>query len=368
MGAPRRIPALLWPGLIALAMLGLALVVGTLEPPGPGGGRGPMLPRVPAPATDFRALLRAFGVGSSLWYAVLLALVPLVWVSRKLDPERLGWRRTALLAAALVVGLAALSASIRYLAVYGGAPLKPPIGAFLQAEGARHLLAWVAVGGMVALVEGARRSIGSRLEQARLRSELAEQRLLTLTAQLHPHFLFNTLQGISTLIHRDADAADEMLALLGDLLRDALRHRDRPMVTLGEELRFARTYLAIIRTRFADRFAYDVDVPDALLDQAVPLFLLQPLIENAVQHGIGERIEGGRVTIRGRERNGRVILEVLDDGAGGRERDREGIGLGNTRARLATAFGGAASLELVDGEVGSVARIEIPRRAMEPSA
>ncbi|MEZ4586751.1 MAG: hypothetical protein R2909_10155 [Gemmatimonadales bacterium] len=138
--------------------------------------------------------------------------------------------------------------------------------------------------------------------------------------------------------------------------RDALRHRDRPIVTLGEELRFARTYLAIIRTRFADRFAYDVDVPDALLDQAVPLFLLQPLIENAVQHGIGERIEGGRVTIRGRERNDRVILEVLDDGAGGREPDPEGIGLGNTCSPTRDGVREAASLELVDGEVGSAAR------------
>ncbi|MGH7291897.1 MAG: sensor histidine kinase [Myxococcota bacterium] len=227
------------------------------------------------------------------------------------------------------------------------------------------VLPGIAVTGIVVAIEARRRAIRARVERERLRAEVAEQRLVALTGQLHPHVLFNTLQGISTLIHRDPEAADEMLAKLSDLLRDLLRHRDRALVPLEDEIRYARTYLEIAHLRFADRLTFDIDVAAGLERSSVPLFILQPLVENALAHGIGPRAAGGRVSLKAWQSNGRLRMEVTDDGAGlpANGSMRDGIGLSNTRERLRAMFGTDHDFSLCPANGGGVvAHIEIPYR------
>jgi sensor histidine kinase YesM len=200
------------------------------------------------------------------------------------------------------------------------------------------------------------------LERERLRAEAAEQRLVALSSQLQPHFLFNTLQGISTLIHRDPQAADEMLTKLSDLLRDVLRDRDRTRVPLADEIRYARTWLEIAQIRFGHRLTFAIDAPDEVQHASVPLFLLQPLIENALKHGVGAQIRGGHIAIRATRLDDRLIIEVRDDGPGFGTTLTDRVGLGNTRERLQAAFPGdyRVSLGSADGSTGAVVRIDIP--------
>jgi tetratricopeptide (TPR) repeat protein len=240
--------------------------------------------------------------------------------------------------------------------------------AFLPMAVRQHFLPWAAVVGAVGVFEARRRSRMSAIERERLRAEAAEQRLVALSSQLQPHFLFNTLQGISTLIHRDPQTADEMLTRLSDLLRDVLGNRDRTRVRFADEIRYARTYLEIAQIRFGPRLTFEIDVPDELQHASVPLFLLQPLIENALKHGVGAQIRGGRITIRGRRHGDRLHIEVSDDGPGfGAPAPLERVGLGNTRERLNAAFPNDHALSLVN-DGGAYVRIEIPWREEQVTA
>ena len=199
------------------------------------------------------------------------------------------------------------------------------------------------------------------------KTRLAEARLETLTAQLQPHFLFNTLHAISTLMHRDVNAADTMVARLGDLLRRTLDGGDRPEVPLAEELRLLDAYLDIARVRFEDRLTVDMSIPTETAGALVPRFVLQPLVENALQHGIGSRHGRGRVTIQARRDGERLCLSVADDGEAGALQGngfpREGIGLTNTRQRLRERYGPDHSLHLTRGEDGGLlVAVNIPFR------
>jgi two-component system, LytTR family, sensor kinase len=327
-----------------------------------------MLPRMPGPAPDFPSLLYMLGVGSMIWYAVVLAFPLLLLGARRIDADRQGRLRAIAIPAAAIFALIAATSVLQYWLLYREAPMQPPLGAYLPQALRIHVLPWIAVAGIAGAIEARRRAVHAALDRERLRTQIAEQRLIALTGQLHPHFLFNTLQGISTLIHRDPDAADEMLAKLSDLLRDLLRHRDQALVPLGDELRYARTYLEIAQLRFADRLEFQLDVAPSLDQASVPLFILQPLVENALAHGIGGRARGGRVTVKAARQGDRLMLEVADDGAGltTSTTRREGIGLSNTRERLRATFDGdhAFSLEPVPSG-GAIARIDIPFRLHE---
>jgi two-component sensor histidine kinase len=310
------------------------------------------------------------GVGSFIWYAVIVALPVLLWAARKVDTEKRSMARIVAISLATVIGAMAVTTVIQYFLIYDDARYRPPFLLYLPEGIRQNVLPWIAVVAVVLAVEGRRRAVKSRIERERLRAQIAEQRLVALTGQLHPHFLFNTLQGISTLIHRDPNAADEMLGKLSDLLRDVLRHREQAAVSLGDEIRYARTYLEIARIRFADRLDFTIDVAAALNDAAVPLFILQPLLENALGHGIGQRAEGGRITVTAQRVGDRLILEVADNGAGlpPTGQLKEGIGLGNTRERLRASFDTDQKLvleSLDDG--GTAARIEIPYTVISPS-
>ncbi len=210
------------------------------------------------------------------------------------------------------------------------------------------------------------------VKASQLKAELAEAQLQitraelqSLKMQLHPHFLFNTLNSISALLDEDAHAADEMLARLGDFLRLTLENSGAQTVALQEELEFLRRYLEIEQVRFQDRLTVKFDIEPETLTAQVPNMILQPIIENAIRHGIVERIAGGAIEIKARRENDKLILQVKDNGAGLHANpatsNGQGVGLSNTRARLQQIYGTAHRFELENAsEGGTVARLEIP--------
>jgi two-component system, LytTR family, sensor kinase len=211
------------------------------------------------------------------------------------------------------------------------------------------------------------------VEASRLSAQLAEARLGALRMQLHPHFLFNSLNA-ATVLARDGDTAGvaRMLTLLSDLLRDVLRTEATHLIPLEDELSFARRYLDIERVRFADRLRVMETVDDTVRAALVPPFVLQPLIENAVRHGIAPRAAGGTVEIGARVADGDTVeLWVTDDGVGlpadWNGADDYGIGLSNSDARLAALPGGAGTLE-PSSEVGRGTRCvaRLPARWRQP--
>jgi LytS/YehU family sensor histidine kinase len=185
--------------------------------------------------------------------------------------------------------------------------------------------------------------------------------------QLQPHFLFNTLNTIAEMIHEDPDTADGMVAGLSDLLRRTLDLGSTQEITLAEELDLVSRYLAIQQARFGDRLRVRVDVPDEARGARVPALLLQPIVENAIRHGLAARLDAGRIDIEARANGASLVITVTDDGAGDATFDSargtvERVGLGNTRARLDAMYGGRAALTLAraDGR-GARVTIEIPR-------
>jgi len=191
---------------------------------------------------------------------------------------------------------------------------------------------------------------------AELEKLLAESRLQALQMQLNPHFLFNTLNAIASLMHRDVEAADRMLVRLSELLRMALESVQTQEVPLREELRFLSRYLEIERIRFGGRLEIEMNMPPDTLDLLVPNLVLQPLVENALRHGLQTRAGPGRLALAARRENGTLLLTVQDNGCGlPKDRPlREGIGLSNTRARLSQLYGAQHSLRLEPAPGGGV--------------
>ena len=226
----------------------------------------------------------------------------------------------------------------------------------------------MAVLGVVHAIEYGRSLRETRLRASQLESHLSNARLEVLRSELQPHFLFNALHAISTLMHRDVEAADEMVTHLGDLLRLSLQTRSVQEVPLREELSVLEPYLNIVRIRFGDRLTISVDVDPGLLEVRVPLFILQPLVENAIHHGIARRAGAGRIVIRARGDADSVQITVSDDGAGiASDGVPEGVGLSNSRLRLEQLYGTRGGLVL-KGHPGSGAEavVTIPRAGREP--
>lgn len=203
------------------------------------------------------------------------------------------------------------------------------------------------------------------LRASQLEARLAQTRLQVLKMQLHPHFLFNTLNAISELVYKDPEVAEQMITNLSDLLRLSLVNVGVQEVPLQQELEFLKKYLDIEETRFHDRLQVEMNIDPQTLDASVPNMILQPLVENAIKHGIAPRSWGGRVEIRAEKQNGSLILHVNDDGVGlpnGNAEDlKEGVGLSNTRARLNHLYGTKHRFDLKPSEDGGVRlNIEIP--------
>lgn len=202
----------------------------------------------------------------------------------------------------------------------------------------------------------------------RLEAQLAEARLLVLRAQLEPHFLFNALNTISVLMRENVDDADRVLVLLSGLLRRALDTSTAGEIELRHEIAFAEAYLALEQIRFADRLTYRFDVEPQLLDLRVPSLILQPLIENAVRHGLRERKADGSIEIAAERQSDMLWLTVRDNGKGMAANASAGVGLSNTRSRLALLYGERHSFDLLPAPGGGLlARIGIPLSAGEVS-
>jgi sensor histidine kinase YesM len=199
------------------------------------------------------------------------------------------------------------------------------------------------------------------LAASQLESQLAQAQLQALKMQLHPHFLFNTLNSISALLRHDVETADLMIERLGDFLRMTLDNPGAQDVTLKEELDFLSCYLSIEKIRLQDRLDTQIDVEPQVLDARVPNLILQPIVENAIRHGIAPRSTPGRVEIAARRHRSMLLMCVRDNGPGIRSPNGEGVGLSNTRARLARLYGSGYRFELENApEGGLVVTLEIP--------
>jgi len=187
------------------------------------------------------------------------------------------------------------------------------------------------------------------VQASRLEGQLAKAQLHSLKSQLHPHFLFNSLNAISTLMRTDMDSAERMLDMLAELLRRSLRESAVQEVPLHQEMDFVGRYLDIEKVRFSNRLNVVMDIHPEVPEALVPHLILQPLVENAIRHGIGPKVDPGTVRITARRENDYLVLEVSDDGMGpGLRRSSmtgEGVGLTNTQARLDQMFGGKARME-----------------------
>lgn len=196
---------------------------------------------------------------------------------------------------------------------------------------------------------------------------LKQAELEMLRMQLRPHFFFNTLNAISALIYRSPKEADRMIVQLGDLFRIALNKDKTQEVSLKEELEFTQSFLQIHKTLMGKRLQTEWEIDPDALDAAVPNLILQPLAENAIQHGLAPMEAGGRITIRAARQNGNLLLQVSDDGTGFdaaiESLDGGGIGLSNTRARLENLYGERQKFSIEASPAGGVSvRIEIPFR------
>ncbi len=187
--------------------------------------------------------------------------------------------------------------------------------------------------------------------------------------QLNPHFLFNSLNAITVLVRdHNTAAASQTLELLSDLLRQVLRTDETHETTLSRKLQFLERYLAIEQVRFSDRLRPRFEIDPTVAQAAVPRFLLQPLVENALRHGIAQRADAGLVKVSARREGNELVLTVRDDGAGlsSMPDTGSGVGLSNTRARLAALYGGTATLEITNAEGGGVvATVRLPYHEAE---
>jgi LytS/YehU family sensor histidine kinase len=216
-----------------------------------------------------------------------------------------------------------------------------------------------------------RESRERELRAARLQTQLAEAQLHALGAQLQPHFLFNTLNAISALVRHEPKRAEQLIARLSELLREMLDNGDRAEVTLGEELAFLEKYVDIQEARFGPRLRVAFEVAPAALDARVPRLVLQPLVENAIRHGVSRRTGGGTVTVtasccgEGTDgAGGRLTLTVRDDGVGlAAAGAPDGVGLRTTRARLRQLYGDAQEFTIAPADGGgTVCVVRIPCR------
>jgi signal transduction histidine kinase len=311
-------------------------------------------------------------VGWSLgdWYVWAVMSLPIVQLARRFRFDGVKWGRNVAihLAASAVcsLGYMALRAGVgQAQSRLGGTPVSfaetfNPL--LVKTFHFNLLIYWVIVSVSHAF-DYYRQMQERELRAAELEKRLAQARLQALQMQLNPHFLFNSLHAISALVHKDAELADQMITRLSDLLRYALESTDAQEVPLRQELDFLRRYLEIEQTRFGDRLSVRLEIAPETLDALVPNLLLQPLVENAIRHGIEPRAKPGRIELRSRRESGQLKLEVRDNGVGlSPDREvEEGVGLSNTRARLKQLYGDRHRFELAEEPSGGLAvRLELP--------
>lgn len=310
--------------------------------------------------TDLQDVLLSEMVSAALWVPCTLWLL---WWAARTPIERERWAAPlAWLSLAILVVVVFRAAAILALDPWIGFQSTPPRwGDLLLASMLRNaLMGCLIVGVGHALVYAQRSRTRERQAQV-LQEQLTQARLDALSAQLNPHFLFNTLNSIAEMVHHDADAADRMLVQLGSLLRDSLEAGRQQHTTLHDELEVVSCYIGIEQVRLGDRLQFQRDISEDALYAQVPRLVLQPLVENAVTHAVAHRRSPSTVVVRARCEGARLILEVIDDGSGVPPKPGFGVGLANTRARLECLYGEDQSLEItVLPGGGTRARVSLP--------
>jgi two-component system, LytTR family, sensor kinase len=321
------------------------------------------------------------GVRMLDWYTCALFLPALVWLARRFPlggpdtPRNVAVQLTTPIL--FVVLKYALLLPIEHRL---GRPDSLTLSGVLAANAVTELMIFWAASAAIHGVEFYRRLRARERQALILEQRLTRARLDALTAQIRPHFLFNTLNSITTLIRRDPEGAERMVMQLADLLSATLRSPEEQEISLHEEMVLLDSYLSIMQVRFGSRLSVERDVSPSATGALVPAFILQPLVENALEHGIARRPGPGRIRIAAFRNNGSLELLVGDDGPGivgeggpgindSPSSGTSGIGLSNTRKRLAELYSGGATLTIDSraGE-GTDVRIAIPFRANTDAA
>ena len=254
----------------------------------------------------------------------------------------------------------------------GGALIGYTIAAILLGHGLRHISTMtiaialaVAVGAVAGLASRKQALAEFKVERERMETQrlLVTARLQVLQAQIEPHFLFNTLANVSSLIGSDPAGARKMVDELCVFLRAALDSTRRPSNNLRREVEIVEAYLSVLKVRMGERLDYAIDVPAELLEIDIPSMILQPLIENAVQHGIEPSLQGGVLRIEGRRIDDTLKLTVMDNGIGFGEQIEENVGMGTVRERLQVLYGERGGLHMARREGWTHVIVELPLNA-----
>ena len=311
---------------------------------------------------------------------ICAALTPVIlWLNRRIPIERKGWLKSGSLHLLFSLAFSAVELAIHSAVILWFRLLPDLTSSFVAVYVALLRVAfqqnvvtyWVILGISRTIrmyrkfQEREKESLRLELAASEMKARLARAQMSALKAQLQPHFLFNTLNAVMVLVRqRKGPEAEETLARLSDLLRFVLEDVESQQVPLSRELEFVRLYLSIEQVRFQDRLRIDVLVGPEAREAAVPHMLLQPIVENAVRHGIGRSSSAGRIEIRAERVDGRLKVEVRDDGPGlgaAPPGAAHGIGLANTRARLRQMYGDSARLTLENApDRGAVATVVLP--------
>jgi two-component system LytT family sensor kinase len=299
------------------------------------------------PVTYWRSLVI---LNCTYWYVWAIVTPAIVWLSQHFRLERQGlWRALVIHVPAVAIfsfgHIAAMAGTQWWLATVEGRTFW--FWQYFRRSSLENfdweMITYFAIAGLSHAVLYYREAHDRAIRTSQLETKLVEAQMAALQQQLHPHFLFNTLHAISALMHRDVEAADRTLMRLSDLLRLTLDNIGRQEVTLKTELEFLTKYVEIEQTRFADRLTVRFDIQPDTLDAMVPNLVLQPLVENAIKHGVAKKTEPGHIDITARRETDKLRLEVRDDGVGLSDDSwtalQKGIGVSTTRARLEHLFG-----------------------------
>jgi signal transduction histidine kinase len=292
------------------------------------------------------------------WYVFAVLSLPAAWLARRYALEPGNWlsRLAVHLAASVVFSLAYMVLRGGLGAAQSGAEFSEAFRPLLVKTWHFNLLIYWVVLAVTHAFAYYRKFRERELRATELERSLAEAKLQALQMQLNPHFLFNALNSISALMHKDVEAADRMVARLSQLLRAALDTSDEQEVELRKEVQLLNLYLGIEKIRFGDRLEVRLELPPETLEARVPNLILQPLVENAIRHGIEPRRRRGVIEVISAKQDGWLSLLVRDNGSGLPKEGcfREGVGLANTRERLRELYGENHQVALSNSEAGGL--------------
>jgi signal transduction histidine kinase len=276
-------------------------------------------------------LVDGTGLGIGTW--------AICWLADEYPMEVLTWRHALLVVLPALVVIAFLNFSLAYAATRAFGQTPPPFAESLMLSLHPRIFVSFLILGVAYAVRHYFVLRERTREAARLETEVLRAEIVALRSQLQPHFLLNVLNVIGGQVRTAPAVAEEMIGRVGNLLRMSAAQVERPLTTIGEEIDFLGAYLEVQRLRLGDRLRARITVENELLTHTLPSFLIQPLVENAVKHGVERALHPSLITIDVRREETMLVIEVNDDGAGGSEAGSDGLGLTNTKARLQRHYG-----------------------------